>query len=160
MIEPFEYEQTKTQVNLRESVVKNDHLDETMLDRPLRKLNHFKKKAEHESFLDLQRPFTTAFEKSVGRVKDSDNAKSHFQDEFLASKGSMVTDYETKESEGVLNRENASVLIGRYLDSQVQYVPPIMDTVNSVENIKASDPVLQPGITFIDSRKNMATRLQ
>lgn len=160
MIEPFEYEQTKSQVAIRDSTVKNDRLDESALDTPLRKLNHFKKKSEHQSFLDLQRPFSNAFEKSVGRVQDSDNAKSHFQDEFLASKGSMVTDYDTRESKEVMDRENASVLIAHYLDKQVQYVPPIMDTTKSVENIKASDPVLQPGITFIDSRKNMATRLQ
>ena len=160
MIEPFEYENTKTQVKMRDSTVKNDRLDESSLDTQLRKLNHFKQKAEHQSFLDTQKPFSKAFQDRVGRVSESDSHKAFFQDESLASKGSMVKDYETKESKEAMSRENASVLISRYLDSEVSYVPSMLNTVESVENIKVSDPVLQPGITFIDSRKNMATKLQ
>ena len=160
MIEPFEYEKTKTQVNLRDSTVKNDTLDESSLDTQLRKLNHFKKKGEFDSFLETEKPFTSNFKDRIGRVKEGDRNKSFYQDENVAARGSMVTDYETREMSNVIDRESASVLISRYLDSEVGYVPPRMETVDAVENIKASDPVLTPGITFIDSRKNMATRLQ
>lgn len=160
MIEPFEYENTKSQVNLRDSTVKNDRLDASALDAPLRKLNHFKQKAEHQSFQETQHPFTQSFQKEVGRVRDGDRHKSHFQDEAIASRGSLVSGYDVLHQNNVMERENASVLISKYLDGQVQYVPPMMEVVKSVENIKSSDPVLQPGITFIDSRKNMATSLQ
>jgi len=160
MIEPFEYEKTKTQVKMRDSTVKNDRLDVSALDKPLRKLNHFKEQTEHQTFLDTQKPFSKAFQDSVGRVKEVDSHKSFFQDESLASKGGMVKDYETRESKEAMSRENASVLLSRYLDYEVSYVPSMLNTIDSVENIKVSDPVLQPGMTFIDSRKNMATKLQ
>ena len=57
---------------------------------------------------------------------------------------------------GQKKKESASVLIHRYLDGEVQYVPEMKDTVKPVTNIKVTDPVLQPGISFVDSRKNMA----
>jgi len=160
MIEPFEYEKTVSQVNMREGAVKNDLLDVSTLDKPLHKLNNFKRKAEHASFLEVQKPFTESFQKEVGRVKEGNKNKAFFQDESIATRGSMVSGYDTREMKGVVDRENASVLISRYLDSEVGYVPPVMETVDSIANLRASEPVLVPGISFIDSRKNMATQFQ
>jgi len=160
MIEPFEYEKTRTQTSIGESSVKNDRLDTTVLDKQLNNLNNFKSKSEYQSFLEAQRPYTEKHQKSMGRVSDMNKHKAFYQDEAIATRGSMVSDYETRGEGDVLNRENASVLIGRYLDNEVRYVPPQMMTVDSIDNIRISEPALQPGITFIDSRKNMATTFQ
>lgn len=159
MIEPFEYEKTKSQVEMRDSTVKSDSLETSPLDSQLRILNNFKAKDEHQTFLEGQRPFTDSFQKEVGRVKEGNSHKSFYQDEAIAARGSMVSDYDVVGS-SVSGRETASVLISKYLDSQVSYVPPQMVTVNGIDNLRTTEPVLQPGITFIDSRRNMAARLQ
>jgi hypothetical protein len=159
MIDPFEYEKNKTQVNIRDSAVKDDRLDVSVLDRPLQKLNHFESESEHSKFLRKEKPFTNVFEKEVGRVPDRDTHKSAYQGEGIGQKGSMVSEYDTVETMDVGDRENASVLIHKYLDKEVNYVLPMLNTIDSVENIRVTAPIMTPGITFIDSRKNMATRL-
>jgi hypothetical protein len=154
MIEPFEYEKTRHEVSIRENKIENDKLDTSLHDRALGKLNHFDSVPENERFLAGQAPFTKAYQEDVGRVKERNNNKSEYQDEVWGTKGSLNSGYDV--TMGQKKKESASVLIHRYLDGEVQYVPEMKDTVKPVTNIKVTDPVLQPGISFVDSRKNMA----
>jgi len=157
MIEPFEYEKTRTKTHVRESVT-DGGLATSLLDRPLKKLNHWDPTPDFEHYLEKEEPFSKAFQQRVGRVEPRENKKADFQSEAIAQLGSINSGYEVSSYSDLESRANASVLIGQYLDRTVGFVPEIMNTVESVENIKADDPVLNPGISFIDSRKNMATR--
>jgi hypothetical protein len=159
MIDPFEYEQTRTVARVNKNVT-DGKLDDSLVDRPLQKLNNFDKVSEFEHYLVEKKPFTDAYEKRVGRVGGRDNHKSDFQSEAIGQLGSMSSGYEVTPSVDVMVRPNASSLIGSYLDKSVGFVPNMMDTVHPIDNLNVDEPVLQPGITFIDSRKNMATRLQ
>ena len=154
MIEPFEYEKTRHEVNINENKVKNDRLDTSLHDSALGKLNHFDSVPESEHFLRKQTPFTKAYQEDVGRVMDKNSNKAEYQDEVWGTKGSMNSGYDV--TLGTKKKESASVLIHRYLDGEVQFVPEMLDTVKPISNIKVTDPVLQPGISFVDSRKNMA----
>jgi hypothetical protein len=55
-------------------------------------------------------------------------------------------------------RASASQLLGQYLDRSVNFLPQMLDPEESITNLRVHEPVLQPGISFIDSRKNVATR--
>jgi len=156
MIDPFEYEQTRTDAPIRESKVERDSLDTTILDRALGRLNNFSSKPQHESFVEEQAPFTAAFQEEFGRVQPLNMAKSDYQSEVLGTKGAMHSDYDVSESRNVVSRDNASMLIHKYLDKDVGYTPPVLETVEPVDRLRIDEPVLQPGISFIDSRKNMA----
>lgn len=158
MIDPFEYEQTRTDVSIRESKVERDTLDTSVLDRALGKLNNFSRRGEHEEFVERQAPFTKTFQEDFGRVAPLNTAKSDFQSEALATKGSMNAEYNLTEQRNIVSRDNASVLIHKYLDKDVDYVPPVLESVAPLDRVKIDEPVLQPGISFIDSRKNMAVR--
>lgn len=158
MIDPFEYEQTRSKVSIRESKVERDDLDSTVLDRALGKLNNFSTKPQHDAFVEAQRPFTAAFQEEFGRVKMGNMAKSDYQTEVLDTKGAMHSEYDVSVLKQVESRDNASTLIHKYLDSEVQYTPPTLDTVDAIDSVRIDEPVLQPGISFIDSRKNMAVR--
>lgn len=158
MIDPFEYEQTRSEVNIRESKVERDSLDTTVLDRALGKLNNFSSRQPHEAFVEEQRPFTQAFQEEFGRVKPLNSAKADYQSEVLGAKGAMNSEYEVSGTQNVMSRENASSLIHKYLDRQVTYVPPTLETVDPIDKIRIDEPALQPGISFIDSRKYLASR--
>jgi len=157
MIEPFEYEKTNSKVKVHESTVKNDDLDESLLDRQLENLNHFQGRSEDAMFLEKEKPFTNAFQDQFGRVTKVNENKSHWQSEAIAARGSIASEYSVASFRNGGERQSASVLIGSYLDREVNHLNPMMETVMPVENIRLQDPVLQPGITFIDSRKNKAT---
>jgi hypothetical protein len=157
MIEPFEYEKTRSEPRIRENVT-DGGLDTSLLDRPLKKLNHFDPTPEFERYLAEQEPFSKAHRERVGRVEPRENKKGDFQSEAIGQLGSMNSGYDVTPFGDLESRPNASVLIGNYLDRTVSFVPEMVNTVESVQNIKVDDPVLQPGISFIDSRKNMATR--
>ena len=146
MIEPFEYEKTRIETSIKPGRVKNDYLDKSRLDHPLGKLNHFDKVPEDEHFLRNQEEF--------GRVSVVENNKSDFQSEVWAAEGSMNAEYAVTNTTAV--KENASVLIHRYLDSDSHFVPEMKNTVNPIELLRIDEPALQPGISFVDSRKNMA----
>jgi hypothetical protein len=157
MIEPFEYEKTRSEPKIRENVT-DGGLDTSLLDRPLKRLNHFDPTPEFEQYLAEQEPFSKAHRERVGRVDPRDNKKADFQSEAIGQLGSMNSEYAVTTFDDLEKRANASVLISNYLDKSVGFVPDMMNTVESVENIKVDAPVLQPGISFIDSRKNMSTR--
>ena len=156
MIDPFEYEQTRTDAPIRENKVERDSLDTSTLDRALGRLNNFSSKPQHESFVEEQAPFTAAFQEEFGRVQPLNMAKSDYQSEVLGTKGVMHADYDVSETRNVVSRDNASMLIHKYLDKDVGYTPPVLETVEPVDRLRIDEPVLQPGISFIDSRKNMA----
>lgn len=157
MIEPFEYEKTRSKPTIKEGVT-DGGLDTSMLDRPLKKLNHFDPTPEFEHYRAAQAPFSKAFQERVGRVDSRDTNKADFQSEAIGQLGSLNSEYNVTGYNDLESRANASVLISRYLDKSVGFVPDLMETVESVENIKVDAPALQPGITFIDSRKNMAAQ--
>jgi len=154
MIEPFEYEKTRVETSIPAGRVKNDSLDTSAHDKPLGKLNHFDKTPEDEHFLRDQRPFTKHFQEEFGRVDEKENNKADFQTEVWGAEGSMNDQYDVTQASA--RRENASVLISRYLDSAVTYVPEMKNTVKPIDMLGIKEPVLQPGISFVDSRKNMA----
>lgn len=156
MIEPFEYEKTRAEPKIRESKVENDRLDSSAYDHALGKLNHFDKTPQDEHFLRMQRPFTEHFQDEFGRVKGKENNKADFQSEVWGAEGTMNSGYEV--TQGDMKSENASSIIHKYLDSSVSFVPDMMETVQSIDNLPAHEPALQPGISFVDSRKYMATR--
>lgn len=157
MIDPFEYEKTRSKTSSLNKVT-DGGLDTSALDAPLKKLNHFDPNPEFVHYLKKTKPFTEAFQKKVGRVDNSNHNKADFQSEAIGQLGSMSSKYEVKQSVDVMDRSNASVLIGKYLDNAVGFVPRMDETVDSIDNLPVDEPVLQPGITFIDSRKNMATK--
>jgi hypothetical protein len=156
MIDPFEYEQTRTDAPIRENKVERDSLDTSTLDRALGRLNNFSAKSQHDVFVGEQAPFTKVFQEDFGRVQPLNMAKSDYQSEVLGTKGTMHADYDVSESHNVVSRDNASVLIHKYLDKEVGYTPPVLETVEPVARLRIDAPILQPGISFIDSRKNMA----
>lgn len=157
MLEPFEYEKTRSDVSIRESKVQDGSLDTSLLDSQLENLNNFSKISENEKFLRDQAPFTKSFQEEFGRVTNDNVHKSHFQSEAIAQLGSITSEYDINEFRNLKSRDNASVLISNYLDKEVGFVPGMLSTVNPVEKIKIDDPIMSPGISFIDSRKNMAT---
>lgn len=155
MIEPFEYEKTRIETSIPTGKLKSDSLDTSRYDRPLGKLNHFDKTPEAEHFLRREAPFTKHFQEEFGRVESKENNKADYQSEVWGAEGSMNAQYDV--TDVASKRENASVLIHRYLDEFVSYVPEMKDTVNPIDRIRIGEPVLQPGISMVDSRKNMAT---
>ncbi len=159
MIEPFELEKNRTDATLGVGEVTDGNLDTSILDRPLKRLNNFDPTDPFERYLREQEPYTRAHQDRVGRVPGRNDHKSDFQgEEQIGERGTLVSEYDMVEGGGGGRRENASVLIHNYLDSEVGYVPSMMETIHPITNLKVDEPVLEPGITFIDSRKNMATR--
>jgi len=158
MIEPFEYERTRPKVSISENKVEDSRLETSLLDSQLENLNNFNPKGENQKFVEEQAPFSKAFQERVGRVLNENHNKSHYQSEAIAQLGSMNSEYDVSEFRNLKSRDNASVLMSRYLDSDVDFVPKMLSTVHSVDNLSPDEPVLSPGITFIDSRKNMATK--
>ena len=156
MIDPFEYDKTRATTKPLNTVT-DGGLDTSALDAPLKKLNHFDKVPDFDRFVVGQKPFTDAHQKRLGRVSNLNHSKSDYQSEAIGQLGSKTSEYEVKGDSTITDRANASVLLSRYLDGAVGFVPKVVDTVESIENLPVSEPVLQPGITFIDSRKNMAT---
>lgn len=155
MIEPFEYEQKHIKPVISENVT-DGALDTSVLDRPIKKLNNFSKVPDFEEYLAKVAPFTKAHQEEGGRVKGSDNNKADFQSEAITQLGSMVSGYDTVEA--VEDERNASQRIHAYLDTEVDFTPNFMETTHPIDNVGVDEPVLQPGISFIDSRKNKATR--
>lgn len=156
MIEPFEYEKTRSKGTVRENVT-DGKLDSSLLDRPLKALNHFDATPEFEHYAAGNAPFTKAHQERVGRVDANENHKAEQQSEAIAQLGSLVAGYDVAGADRVMNRPSASSLIATYLDRQVSFVPQFHETEESIDTIRVSEPVLQPGISFIDSRKNKAT---
>ena len=157
MIEPFEYEKTRCEARIRENVT-DGGLDTSLLDRPLKKLNHFDSVPEFEHYRERNAPFTKAHQERVGRVSSTEEHKADQQSEAIGQLGSMNSGYDVSPSVDVMNRPNASSLIHSYLDRDVSFVPQMVNTMEPIENMAVDEPALQPGISFIDSRKNMATR--
>ena len=159
MIEPFEFERTIHEVKTKGVSVKSSELYTSHQDTNLRKLKNFEKKHPAETFLEQHEPFTQAFRENVGKVPQRDDAKALYQEEALAQKGSLVDEYEVSTNGSALDREGASVILSRYLDARVDYVLPIHDVAGHISNMKADRPALYPGITSVDSRKNMVNNL-
>lgn len=159
MIEPFEYEKTRSEASLRENVT-DGGLDTSVLDRPLKRLNNFDSTPDIVHYREKSAPFTKAHQERVGRVSGREEHKSDQQSESLGQLGSLSSGYEVAPGPEVMNRPNASSLIHSYLDRDVSFVPQMTNTMEPIENMSVQEPALQPGITFIDSRKNMATRLR
>lgn len=155
MIEPFEYEKKHLKPRVTSGLT-DGGLDTSLLDRPLQKLNHFSKEDDFTSYLEASVPFTKAHQERVGRVHASDNNKSDFQSEAIAQLGSLVSGYDTVGEE--VRDMNASQRLHNYLDREVGFIPTFHETIEAIDNVKVDEPVLQPGITFVDSRKNVATR--
>ena len=155
MIEPFEYEKKHIKPVVANKVT-DGGLDTSLLDTPIKKLNNFSGVSDFDRYLDETRPYTQAHQERVGRVGDRDNHKSDFQSEALAQLGSLVSGYDTVGEES--GSQNASMRIHSYLDKEVGFTPSFMETIHPIENVKVDDPVLQPGISFVDSRKNVATK--
>ena len=156
MIEPFEYEQKHLKPSVTQGVT-DGGLDTSLLDAPIKKLNNFSKVSDFDRYLDSVQPYTKAHQERVGRVSARDNNKSDFQSEAITQLGSLVSGYAT-ESGDVDGGGNASSRIHTYLDREVGFTPSFMETIHPIDNVKVDDPVLQPGISFVDSRKNLATR--
>lgn len=159
MIDPFEFEKTIHEVKTKGVSVKSSQLYSSHQDTNLRKLENFEKKHPAVTFAEEHKPFSMAFHDKVGRVPQRDDVKALYQEEALAQKGSLVDEYDVATNGSALDREAASVILSRYLDDRVDYVLPIQDVAGNVRNMKADRPALYPGITSVDSRKNMVNNL-
>ena len=159
MIEPFEYEKKHMKPVVSENIT-DGGLDTSLLDAPMKKLNNWSKVPDFESYIADTQPYTRAHQEHVGRVMDGDNNKSDYQSEAISQLGSLVSGYDTKGGAVAESGGNASNRIHTYLDKEVGFIPRFMETIDSINNVKIDDPVLQPGISFIDSRKNVATRFK
>lgn len=155
MIEPFEYEKKHIKPKVTEGVT-DGGLDTSLLDRPIQKLNNFSGVPDYERYLSETSPYTQAHQERVGRVRAEENNKSDFQSEAIAQLGSLVSGYETVGED--MGESNASQRLHSYLDREVGFIPEFRETIKPIENVKVDEPVLQPGISFVDSRKNVATR--
>lgn len=157
MIEPFEYEKTRSKRDVRENVT-DGKLDSSLLDRPLKRLNHFDGVSEFDRYAAASAPFTKAHQERVGRVGENESHKADQQSEAIGQLGSLDAGYDMTGAELGKERSNASQLLSQYLDRTVNFLPQMRDPEESITNLRVHEPVLQPGISFIDSRKNVATR--
>ena len=155
MIEPFEYEKKHMKPTVTEGVT-DGGLDTSLLDRPIQKLNNFSGVSDFDRYLDMTSPYTKVHQNQVGRVNAEENNKSDFQSEAIAQLGSLVSGYETVGEE--VGDANASQRLHKYLDKEVVFTPAFKETIDAIDNVKVDDPVLQPGISFVDARKNLATK--
>jgi len=154
MIEPFEYEKKHMKPSVTEGVT-DGGLDTSLLDRPIQKLNNFSRVSDFDHYLSESSPYTKAHQERVGRVHEEENNKSDFQSEAIAQLGSLVSGYDTVKED--MGDGNASEKLHKYLDREVGFIPTFRETIQPIENVKVDEPVLQPGISFVDSRKNVAT---
>lgn len=140
MIEPTEYErihlEREVKDGLKKSVFKSSEIDEQVYS-----LNNFRSAStEGPAFLTPKVPIS----------KESN--KSLVQSHVYGNMGSQVSGYENP-SAFTPSSSNASSKLSAYLDSRVQFIPEIMDTVPSIAQVPIWQPNLTPGIGAVDSRK-------